>query len=82
MAAGIAILAPRIAIRKKGVRFGNPKTIRRESGDSSESANRFARIGPSKMQKLLDFQDLSQKFTGHFGLETFSDSSVMKLRTC
>ena len=40
-------LAPRSAIRKQGVQLGNPE------GDSRESANLFARIGPSKTKTSL-----------------------------
>ena len=43
-------LASRRGIRQKGVKFGNPETIRENQGDSRESANRLARIGPSKVQ--------------------------------
>ena len=37
---------PEVRFAKKGVRFRNPSS--RESGDSRESASRFARIAPSK----------------------------------
>ena len=37
---------------QKKAQFGNPHAISRESGDSRESANRFARFGPSKMSDL------------------------------
>ena len=45
-----AVFPPRSAIRKEGP-FGNPESSNdsQESGDSRESANRFARIRPSRV---------------------------------
>ena len=40
---------PRSTIRKKRGSVREPRNDSRESGDSRESANRFARIGPSKV---------------------------------
>ena len=39
---------PQRAIRKKGVQAQEPSSDSRESSDPRESANRFARIGPTK----------------------------------
>ena len=41
-------LVPRNAVRRTGVQFENPETI-----DPRESANRFTRIGPSKLQNHM-----------------------------
>ena len=47
-----AILGPQSAIRKKRGSVRKPWNDSRESGDSHESANRFARIRPSKIYIL------------------------------
>ena len=45
-------LVPRNAVRKKGGLVREPWNDSRESGDSRESVNRFARIRPSKFRGL------------------------------
>ena len=64
---------PRNPIRKKKGSIREPLSDLRESNDSRESANRFARIGPSKM--------FWSKFDNANPLEYIENRNLLKLRS-